>query len=312
MLNLAVAYRQETFERIRSPLAERGIRVRHVPSEKRTFDLETPPWTPDEFDVGFVYPSRMMEGGVVDGLLSVPWVNGREAVLTSRNKGGVIARLGRAGIPVPKTVVVSNPVEERELRTVFEKFDSPVVVKPNSTTRGTGIAKVADLDSFLGVVDYLNLVHDYRATGDESFLSAAVPSGGGRLSRHGGGRRVRWGPAGCGSGVSRRRWPPVAGNTTSTAVPRRAASAYPRSAGGHRGTDGRNARDSVLWRGPPRCRQPGGNRRNERATDDRRGNEVRKWVVRPPCRTRPVYSTLMFADWSLSVFSNVTSRTPLL
>ena len=170
MLNLAVAYRQETFERIRSPLAERGIRVRHVPSEKRTFDLETPPWTPDEFDVGFVYPSRMMEGGVVDGLLSVPWVNGREAVLTSRNKGGVIARLGRAGIPVPKTVVVSNPVGERELRKVFEKFDSPVVVKPNSTTRGTGIAKVADLDSFLGVVDYLNLVHDYPATGDKSFL----------------------------------------------------------------------------------------------------------------------------------------------
>ncbi|MGA9403343.1 ATP-grasp domain-containing protein [Haladaptatus sp.] len=170
MLDLAVAYRQETFERIREPLAERGIRVRHVRSEQRTFDLESPPWTPDEFDVGFVYPSRMMEGGVVDGLLSVPWVNGREAVLTSRNKGGVIARLGRAGIPVPKTVVVSNPVEEGDLRNVFGQFDSPVVVKPNSTTRGTGIAKVDDLDSFLGVIDYLNLVHDYRATGDKSFL----------------------------------------------------------------------------------------------------------------------------------------------
>ncbi len=170
MLNLAVAYRQETFERIREPLAERGIRVRHVPSEQRTFDLESPQWSPDEFDVGFVYPSRMMEGGVVDGLLSVPWVNGREAVLTSRNKGGVIARLGRAGIPVPKTVVVSNPVDERDLRDVFKAFDPPVVVKPNSTTRGTGIAKVEDLDSFLGVVDYLNLVHDYRATGDKSFL----------------------------------------------------------------------------------------------------------------------------------------------
>lgn len=170
MLTLAVAYRKETFERIRDPLAERGIRVRHVPNEARTFDLMDPSWTPDEFDVGFVYPSRMMEGGVVDGLLSVPWVNDREAVLTSRNKGGVIARLGRAGLPVPKTVVVSNPVEEADLRSVFERFDPPVVVKPNSTTRGTGIAKVTDLDSFLGVVDYLNLVHDYRATGDKSFL----------------------------------------------------------------------------------------------------------------------------------------------
>lgn len=170
MLNLAVAYRKETFERLRDPFAERGIRVRHVPNESRTFDLADPPWGPDEFDAGFVYPSRMMEGGVVDGLLAVPWVNDREAVLTSRNKGGVIARLGRAGIPVPKTVVVSNPVEEADLVDAFEVFDPPVVVKPNSTTRGTGIAKVDDVDSFLGVVDYLNLVHDYRATGDKSFL----------------------------------------------------------------------------------------------------------------------------------------------
>jgi ribosomal protein S6--L-glutamate ligase len=45
-----------------------------------------------------------------------------------------------------------------------------VVVKPNSTTRGVGVAKAHDLDSFLGVVDYLDLVHDYRATGDRSFL----------------------------------------------------------------------------------------------------------------------------------------------
>jgi ribosomal protein S6--L-glutamate ligase len=170
MLNLAVAYRKETFERIRDPLEERGIRVRHVPSEARTFDLADPPWSPDEYDVGFVYPSRMMEGGIVDGLLSVPWVNDREAVLTSRNKGGVIARLGRAGVPVPKTMVVSNPVDEADLVDTFEAFDPPVVVKPNSTTRGTGIAKVDDVDSFLGVVDYLNLVHDYRATGDKSFL----------------------------------------------------------------------------------------------------------------------------------------------
>ncbi|WP_435151501.1 ATP-grasp domain-containing protein [Haladaptatus sp. DFWS20] len=170
MLHLAVAYRKQTFERMCDPLAERGIHAHHVPNEARTFDLSNPPWEPDEFDVGFVYPSRMMEGGVVDALLSVPWVNDREAVLTSRNKAGVIARLGKAGFPVPETAMVSNPVEENDLRDVFERFDPPVVVKPNSTTRGTGIAKVGDFDSFLGVVDYLNLVHDYRATGDKSFL----------------------------------------------------------------------------------------------------------------------------------------------
>src|SRR6056297_3558182 len=99
MLDRAVAYREETFERMRDPLAERGIAVHHVTAEARSLSLADPPWSPDEFDAGFVYPSRAMEGGVVDALLDVPWVNGREAILTSRNKAGAIARLGRAGVP---------------------------------------------------------------------------------------------------------------------------------------------------------------------------------------------------------------------
>jgi len=44
------------------------------------------------------------------------------------------------------------------------------VVKPNSTTRGVGVTKVHDADSLSGVTDYLELVHDYRATGDKSYL----------------------------------------------------------------------------------------------------------------------------------------------
>jgi len=170
MLELAVAHRAETFERIRVPLAERDIDVRHVVSAERTLDLTDPPWTPETFDVGFVFPSRVMEGGVVDALLDVPWVNDREAILSSRNKAGVVATLARAGVSVPETTLVSNPVEEAELVAAFERFDPPVVVKPNSTTRGAGVAKVEELDSFLGVVDYLDLVHDYRAAGDKSFL----------------------------------------------------------------------------------------------------------------------------------------------
>ncbi|PSP57456.1 alpha-L-glutamate ligase [Halobacteriales archaeon QS_1_67_19] len=170
MLDLAVAYREETFERMRDPLAERGIRARHVRCEGRTIALGDPPWSPDAFDAGFVYPSRAMEGGVTDALLDVPWVNDREAVLTSRNKAGAIAALERADLPVPETVFVSNPADESDLLAAFERFDGPVVIKPNSTTRGTGVTKVGDADSFLGVTDYLDLVHDYRATGDKSFL----------------------------------------------------------------------------------------------------------------------------------------------
>ncbi|ELZ23046.1 RimK domain-containing protein ATP-grasp [Haloterrigena salina JCM 13891] len=170
MIDLAVANAKQTFRRMREPLSERGIRVHHVPVRERTIALGDPPWDPDDYDVGFVYPGRLMEGGVADALLEIPWLNDHETVLTSRNKAEVIARLERADLPVPESVYVSNDVGEAELTAVFERFDPPVVVKPNSTTRGVGVAKAHDLDSFLGICDYLSLVHDYKATGDQSFL----------------------------------------------------------------------------------------------------------------------------------------------
>lgn len=170
MIDLAVANRQETFERMARPLQERGIRVGHVPTTERTIAITGPNATIGGFDAGFVFPGRMMEGAVIASLLSVPWLNDRDAVLTSRNKARVIADLDRTGVPVPRTVMVSNPVDASELRRVFDRFDPPVVVKPNSTTRGIGVAKAHDLDTFLGICDYLDLVHDYRATGDKAFL----------------------------------------------------------------------------------------------------------------------------------------------
>ncbi|ELY64129.1 ATP-grasp domain-containing protein [Natronococcus jeotgali] len=171
MIDLAVANAEETFRRMREPLAERGIRARHVPVSERVVPLGADaPWSAGEYDVGFVYPGRAMEGGVADALLELPWLNDRDAILTSRNKAEVLARLGRADLPVPESVYVSNDVGEDELVDAFDRFEPPVVVKPNSTTRGVGVAKAHDLDSFLGICDYLSLVHDYRATGDRSFL----------------------------------------------------------------------------------------------------------------------------------------------
>lgn len=170
MLTLAVANRTETFERLRGPLADRGIELRHVSLSRTTTPIAEPSFDPREFDVGYVFPGRLMEGGVLDALLDIPWVNDREAILRSRNKAGALARLYEAGVPVPETVLVSNPVDEVALGAAFDRFSPPVVVKPNSTTRGIGVAKVDDPDSFLGVTDYLDLVHDYRATGDKSFL----------------------------------------------------------------------------------------------------------------------------------------------
>jgi ribosomal protein S6--L-glutamate ligase len=167
MLRLAVATDAETRERMTDPLAERGIAVEYVDTAERTLPLDA---DLGEFDCGFVFPPRIAEGGVADALLGVPWVNGREAILRSRHKGETLARLDAAGVPVPDSVVVSDPVGERELAAAFERFDPPVVVKPNAVTRGVGVAKATDLDSFLGICDYLELVHDYRAAGDKSFL----------------------------------------------------------------------------------------------------------------------------------------------
>ncbi|WP_394326251.1 ATP-grasp domain-containing protein, partial [Haloferax profundi] len=144
MLRLAVATSSETFERMRDPLAARGIDVGHLRAKQFALDLSTPPT--DEFDVGFVFPSRVMEGGVVDARHDIPWVNTREDVLTSRNKAGVVAALSRADIPVIESVYVSNPTDDAALMDAIEQagLDYPVVVKPNSTTRGVGIAKAHD------------------------------------------------------------------------------------------------------------------------------------------------------------------------
>jgi len=168
MLRLAVATRAESYERLRTPLAERDIEVVPLETSERTIPLGADPFP--AVDVGYVFPPRLMEGGVAAAALSVPWVNDRDAVLRSRNKAGTLQRLADAGVPIPETVMISDPVEREDLIAAFERFDPPVVVKPNSTSRGTGVTLAHDLDSFLGIADYLDLVHDYRATDDRSFL----------------------------------------------------------------------------------------------------------------------------------------------
>jgi ribosomal protein S6--L-glutamate ligase len=168
VIDLAVATRAETYERLQGPLAERGVRVSHLQVAERTVRIDAPPW--DDYDAGYVFPPRLLEGAVADAALDLPWLNGRDAVLTSRNKGGVLARLDRAGVPTPRTTMVFNPVDEDALTDAFERFAPPVVVKPNSTTRGTGVTRVGDRDAFLGVADYLGLIHDFPATEDRAFL----------------------------------------------------------------------------------------------------------------------------------------------
>ena len=179
MLRLAVTTNAETFARVREPLADRGIDAAHLQAKERAIPLtdsavaataEADDDTAAAFDVGLVYPGRLMEGAAITAGLEIPWVNDREAVLTSRNKSGVLAALDAADIPVPHSVMLSNPVAESAVVDAVAGLSFPVVVKPNSATRGVGVAKASDIDSLLGVVDYLDLIHDFRATGDKSYL----------------------------------------------------------------------------------------------------------------------------------------------
>lgn len=170
MLTLALSTRAETYDRLDSILPAYGIEVHHLETTGRTIPIGPEPFSSEQLDTGLVFPSRLMEGGVANALLEIPWINDREAVLTSRNKGEVLARLARADLPVPETVLVSNPVSRAELDAVFDWFDPPVVIKPNSTTRGVGITLAHDLDSFLGICDYLSLIHEFPVTKDRSFL----------------------------------------------------------------------------------------------------------------------------------------------
>lgn len=169
MLTLAVTTDGETLDRITDPLSERGIAAEYLSPTQRTIHITGDSPLVD-FDLGFVFPGRLMEGGAIDALSSMPWLNDRSAVLTSRNKAEVIARLDQAGLPVPETVLISNPADRSALAEAFERVGTPALVKPNSTTRGNGIVRVDTRDDLYGVADYLDLIHEFPATGDKSFL----------------------------------------------------------------------------------------------------------------------------------------------
>jgi ribosomal protein S6--L-glutamate ligase len=169
MLTAGLAHWEETAERIRDPLDERGIRVEHLSVTESVTDLTGQTDLP-EVDVGLFFPGRIPEGGVLTALQDIPWVNGREAILRSRSKAETIARLSAANVPVPDTTVVSNPADRSAVAAAFDRIGAPVVLKPNSTTRGLGVLKVDDPDSLFGVADYLELIHEFPVTRDRTYL----------------------------------------------------------------------------------------------------------------------------------------------
>lgn len=138
-----------------------------------TFETSGRAYTLDETvdaDAGLVYPSRLAEGGVIDALGNISWVNEADDVLTTRNKARTVVLLGRAGVPVPETRYLSNPVSDDEVRAAFEAVGPPAVVKPNSASSGRGAALVHDTDTATGVADLFGIVHESSLVEDRSFV----------------------------------------------------------------------------------------------------------------------------------------------
>jgi len=110
-----------------------------------------------------------MEGGVVNALLDVPWVNDRAAVLRSRTRPARSPRSPRLESPSRHRLRLEprrrggRPCSVRALRSARRgeaELDDARRRRDEGPRRGLAV----------GVTDYLELVHDYRATGDKSYL----------------------------------------------------------------------------------------------------------------------------------------------
>lgn len=161
-MRLALTHGEDSVERMKNNLEDYGIECLRLDVTGRLYDLSMD-WVEDA-DVGLVFPSRLIEGGVVDAVSSFGWVNGLDDVLTTRNKGRCLAILGRNGVSVPNSCLVSHPYNG------FPDVEFPVVVKPNSTTRGRGVVLVRDEDSLSGVMDYFGVLHESSLVFDRTFL----------------------------------------------------------------------------------------------------------------------------------------------
>ena len=150
---------------------ERGLGPHGI--ECTTFETTGRAYTLDEevdADVGLVYPSRLVEGGVIDALSGIDWVVGPTDVLTTRNKARTVALLKEAGVPVPDTRLLSSPVGDEEVRGAFEAVGAPAVLKPNSASSGRGAALARDIDSATGVADLFGVLHESSLVRDRSFV----------------------------------------------------------------------------------------------------------------------------------------------
>ena len=167
-MKLLLTHGEDSNARIEEGLSSHGIDCVTFDAYGRVYDLNDD--DVPEADVGLVYPSRLVEGGVIDALSDTVWINDATDVLTTRNKARTVALLERAGVPVPETRLLSSPVSGDDVRAAFDAVGAPAVFKPNSASSGRGATLVHDEDTARGISDLFGVVHESSLVRDRSFV----------------------------------------------------------------------------------------------------------------------------------------------
>ncbi len=168
-MKLLLTHGDDSNARIEDGLSSHGVDCVTFDAYGRVYLLERKDDVPDA-DVGLVYPSRLVEGGVLDALTGLTWINDVTDVLTTRNKARTVALLEREGIPVPETRLLSNPVSDDDVRAAFDAVGTPAVIKPNSASSGRGAVIAHDADTATGAADLFGVVHESSLVRDRTFV----------------------------------------------------------------------------------------------------------------------------------------------
>lgn len=165
-MKLLITHGEASNRRLSEGLEKHGVKTVTFNATGRVYTLNENVGA----EAGLVYPSRLVEGGVVDAIGDIVWVNDADDILTTRNKARTTALLDDAGVRTPDTRLLSSPLADEDVRTAFDEVGSPAVVKPNSASSGRGATLVRDPDSAAGVGDLFGVVHESSLVRDRTFV----------------------------------------------------------------------------------------------------------------------------------------------
>lgn len=154
MTTLLLTHGDRSNQRIERGLEPRGIDCVELDASGGRVD----PSPARRADVGLVFPGRLVEGTYVDAVADLDWINDARDLLRSRNKAATGALLRDAGLDVPETRLLSDPVGDDDVLAAAEDLGYPLVVKQTCGTKGEGAVLVHDPDSLLGVADQYGVI----------------------------------------------------------------------------------------------------------------------------------------------------------